>query len=62
MEWMGAFPSYQLAEPLPLSNNSQALGYPCQNLVVAFLICYAVFVNSIVQTPIVQEKQVSWLR
>ena len=25
MEWMVAFPSYQMAEPLPLSNNSQAL-------------------------------------
>ena len=25
MEWMVAFPSYQIAEPLPLSNNSQAL-------------------------------------
>jgi hypothetical protein len=25
MEWMIAFPSYQMAEPLPLSNNSQAL-------------------------------------
>ena len=26
MEWVIAFPSYQIAEPLPLSNNSQALG------------------------------------
>ena len=25
MEWVIAFPSYQIAEPLPLSNNSQAL-------------------------------------